>query len=110
MILSGSTSEITRNVYRYYDRTINTVIQQERENANKTIAHVAVEAGLSVASVSHYLLETVLKQDKTYYITSDPNLPEIIQRGQANDYFARFTQLKRLVKGRACMSGKSSHS
>lgn len=105
MILSGSTSEITRNVYRYYDRTINTVIQQERENANKTIAHVAVEAGLSVASVSHYLLETVLKQDKTYYITSDPNLPEIIQRGQANDYFARFTQLKRLVKGESVHVG-----
>ena len=104
MILSGSTSEITRNVYRYYDRTINTVIQQERENANKTIAHVAVEAGLSVASVSHYLLETVLKQDKPITSPLTQTFPKS-SKGQANDYFARFTQLKRLVKGESVHVG-----
>jgi hypothetical protein len=101
MILSGSTSEITKNVYRYYDRKTDKVIQQERENANKTIAHVAVEAGMSVASISHYLLEPVLTPENTYYITSDATLPEVAQRGpnSTNDHYARFTQLIRLVKG-----------
>lgn len=103
MILSGSTSEVTKNVYRYYDKATNKVIQQERENANKTIAHVAIEAGMSVASVAHYLLDPLLTGDGKYYITSDSSLPEIVQRGpeKASDFYARFTQMIRLVKKEA---------
>lgn len=103
MILSGSTSEITKNVYRYYNQKTNTVIQQVRENANPTIADVAVEAGLSVASVAHYLLEPVLSKGaaNTYYISADSSLPTVAARGAGfeNDHFARFEQLIRLVKG-----------
>ena len=48
MILSGSTSKITNNVYRYYDRENNIVVQQKRENKTKLISQVAVENDLSV--------------------------------------------------------------
>ncbi|MDD3999812.1 MAG: alkaline phosphatase family protein [Bacilli bacterium] len=103
MILTGSTSEVTKNVYRYYNKTLDKVIQQERENANPMISDVAVENGLSVASVSHYLLEPLLTQghENTYYIISDSTIPAVAARGEAysNDYFARFEQLIRLVKG-----------
>ncbi|MDD4166803.1 MAG: alkaline phosphatase family protein [Endomicrobiaceae bacterium] len=103
MILSGSTSAITKNVYRYYDSKTNTVIQQSRENANKTIADVAVESGMSVASVSHYLLEPLLTKNisGTYYIVPDNTLPSVEARGSSKygDGFSRFEQLIRLVKG-----------
>ncbi len=109
MILSGSTSSVTKNVYRYYNKNTDTVIQQARENANKTIADVAVEEGLSVASISHYLLEPVLTKGypNTYYITSDSSLPSVVARGplRTNDHFARFEQLIRLMKKEAVNVG-----
>lgn len=103
MILSGSTSAITKNVYRYYNQQQNIVIQQERENANKTIGDVAVEAGMSVVSISHYLLEPLLTKGlpNTYYIRPDNTLPSVVARGEAKygDGFSRFEQLIRLLKG-----------
>ena len=54
-ILSGGTSFVTGNVYRYYDRNLNKVIQQQRENKADTIVNVALNEGLSVMSFSHYL-------------------------------------------------------
>jgi predicted AlkP superfamily pyrophosphatase or phosphodiesterase len=68
MILSGSTSAVTKNIYRYYNKETDKVVQQRRENANKTIAHVAVEAGMRVASVSHYLLENLLNPRYSRYV------------------------------------------
>lgn len=109
MILSGSTSAITKNVYRYYNAKTNTVVQQERENANKTIADVAVEAGMSVGSVSHYLLEPLLTKGipNTYYIRPDNDLPLVKARGSAKngDGFARLEQLTRLVIGETVNTG-----
>lgn len=93
MILSGSTSAITGNVYRYYNKTTNAVVQQARENLNKTIGDVAVEANMSVASVSHYLLEPVLTKGvaDTYYITPSAEAGE--------GAIGRFDELIKLVKG-----------
>ncbi|MGI6769987.1 MAG: alkaline phosphatase family protein [Bacilli bacterium] len=109
MILSGSTSAVTKNVYRYYNIKTNTVVQQQRENANKTIADVAVEAGMSVASVSHYLLETLLSQGtpNTYYIRPDNSLPSVQARGSEkfSDGFARMEQLTRLLTGETVNTG-----
>jgi len=109
MILSGSTSAVTKNIYRYYNKETDKVVQQRRENANKTIAHVAVEAGMRVASVSHYLLENLLTQGipDTYYIKSDSTLPSVVARGSEkyNDGFARLEQLTRLLTGEKVNTG-----
>lgn len=103
-ILSGSTTAITHNVYRYWDRSNNIVIQQQRENAAPRITELAYDAGIKSASVAHYLAgEDGFSPTNmnALYINVDNTLPEVIARGSAKngDYFARFEQAIRLVKG-----------
>lgn len=103
MIISGATSIHTQNVYRYYDRDKNIVIQQQRENKAETIVTEALKNNLSLASVSFYLAE----KDLTYndptklHIVPDPTNPKVVARGpeKSSDYFSRFEQAIKLVKG-----------
>ncbi len=55
-ILSGGTSLITENVYRYYSKKGNTVIQQQRENAAEILPVVTVRNQLSTVSFAMYLV------------------------------------------------------
>ncbi|XMB73066.1 alkaline phosphatase family protein [Mycoplasmatota bacterium WC30] len=102
-ILSGGTSAITHNVYRYYNKSTNTVIQQLRDNDADTIVNVAVENGLSVVGVNHFLAEQYLtRNDPTaLYVTADPTNPEVVLRGEekSSDHFSRSEQLEKILKG-----------
>ena len=64
-ILSGATSAVTKNVYRYYSKVQDMVIQQERENSSKILPQLTVENGISTASVAHYLAEPYLSYSDT---------------------------------------------
>ncbi|WP_025724370.1 alkaline phosphatase family protein [Acholeplasma granularum] len=88
-IITGSTSAVTKNVYRYYDKTVNRVFQQTRENNNPTIVDVAVEAKLPVASVRFYLAENQLT-------STDPS-KIYITASSTEDHFV---QLANLVTGK----------
>lgn len=97
-ILSGATSKVTENVYRYYDKTTNLVIQQNRENASPTIITEAIDKGYSIIDVCHYLGEKDLTKDTIdkLYIEADSN---IVNTQGYSDYFARFSQLIKVVSG-----------
>lgn len=100
-IISGATSAVTKNVYRYYDKVQNTVIQQERENDSKILPQVTVENGISTVSVAHFLAESYLtNNDPTkMYITTDTTDPAVAGTPLAGSYLDRFNQLIKLVKG-----------
>lgn len=100
-VLSGATSAVTKNVYRYYSKSLNMVVQQERENASKILPQVTVENGISTVSVAHYLAEPYLNfsdQDKLY-ITTDSTDPAVAGTDLEGSYLDRFNQLIKLVKG-----------
>lgn len=92
MILSGSTSKITNNVYRYYDRNSNIVIQQKRENKTKLISEIAVEKNLRVLSIAHFLTEKDLTSNNVnkLYI-KNPGVEKY-------NYLERFNQLIKVIK------------
>lgn len=103
-ILTGSTTSITHNVYRYWNRATNIVIQQQRESDAPRITKLAVDAGIKSASVSHYLAGedgfTPTDLNKLY-INVDNTNPKVVARGsdRYGDYFARFEQAIKLIKG-----------
>lgn len=100
-ILSGATSAVTKNVYRYYSKSLDMVIQQERENSSKILPQVTVEKGISTASVAHYLAEPYLSFSDTskLYITTDSTDPAVAGTALEGSYLDRFNQLIKLVKG-----------
>ena len=100
-ILSGATTAVTKNVYRYYSRSQDMVIQQERENSSKILPQVTVENGISTASVAHYLAEPYLNFSDTskLYVTTDSTDPAVRDTGFEGSYLDRFNQLIKLVKG-----------
>jgi hypothetical protein len=55
-ILSGGTSLITENVYRYYSKKSDTVIQQQRENVADILPVVTVRNNISTVSFAMYLV------------------------------------------------------
>ncbi|WP_162146756.1 alkaline phosphatase family protein [Acholeplasma granularum] len=103
-ILTGSTSLITKNVYRYYDKETNRVIQQHRENNNPTIINQALEKNLSVVSIRHFLTE----KDLTYtnptklYVEAETDSNAVKNRGdlKSGDFFSRFESFDNLLRGR----------
>src|SRR5690554_1451261 len=103
-ILTGSTSLITKNVYRYYDKHKNCVIQQHRENANPTIIDQALKEALSVVSIRHFLTE----KDLTYteptklYVEADSDSDAVKERREvkSGDFFSRFESFNNLLRGR----------
>ena len=103
-ILSGTTSKDTHNVYRYYDRTRNVVVQQARENDAPRITSLVSQAGITSASVSHYLAgeDGYSATDVSkLYVNVDNTLPSVVARGTETygDHFARFEQAIKLIKG-----------
>ena len=100
-ILSGATSVVTKNVYRYYNKTTNMVVENGRSNASKILPQVTVENGISTASVAHFLAEPYLTYtDPTkMYITTDTTDSEVVGTGLEGSYLDRFNQLIKLVKG-----------
>lgn len=99
MIISGSTSAKTQNVYRYYDRVKNIVIQQARENEAETIYDKAVALNIPVATVRHFPAESVLSptNPQALYITEGT--------GVVADAEVRFEQAIKLVKGETVQNG-----
>ncbi len=106
MILTGATSKYTGNVYRYYDKAVNTVISQGRESFAPRLTKLTKDAGIPSASIAQYLagedlyLSSESSKD-SLYINVDNTNPKVVERGSARygDYFARFEQLIKLVKG-----------
>lgn len=97
MILTGSSSIVTGNVYRYFDRKNNVVVQQGRENKNKTIVDVALEKGLRVISIAHYLTQAKLTSQT--YIYPDNTSKAVLDRiDKQGDHFSRFEQLIKVIK------------
>jgi len=109
MIISSATTALTKNVYRYYDRDKNIVIQQARENEMETIVDRVVDANLPIASISFYLAEPQLSpvDPERLYIRPDSTNPKVVERGEkrGGDYFSRFEQLIKLVKGEPIKTG-----
>lgn len=91
MILSGSTSLITKNIYRYYDNNKNIVVQQRRENETKLFTDVAVSENKKVVSVAHFLTENHLTKDnyKKLYIKNN--------NYDNYNYEKRFNQLIKVI-------------
>lgn len=100
-IISGATSVVTENVYRYYDQSQNKVIQQQRENKADTIVNVALDNGLSVVSVNHFLAEQYLtiSNPRRLHVFADANNPAVVARGslKLNDHFSRSEQLEKVL-------------
>lgn len=99
MIISGATSSKTRNVYRFFNKNTNTVVQQQRENAAQTIYEAAVDAKMSVASVRHFPAEETLTSTKTnrLYVTEP--------FGTVADVTARFQQAIKMVRLESFLNG-----
>ena len=92
MIISGASSSKTGNVYRYYDKTLNLVIQQQRENNADTIYDSVIRNGVKAATIMHFPAESVftLTNKNALYIKT-PN-------GVVSNAMARFDQAIRLIK------------
>lgn len=102
MILSGATSAVTGNVYRYYDVVKNIVVQQKRENKAILLSGAAVKQGISCISVAHFLTEPDLTSNDTtkLYVRANNDIEVVKQRGELKfgDHFSRFEQLYKIIK------------
>lgn len=99
MIISGATSSVIENVYRYYDKINDVVIQQARENKADTIYHSAIRNNIQTATVRHFPAEGILSVsdlNKLYV-----NTPQ----GEVSNMSQRFNQAIKLVKGESFMNG-----
>ena len=92
MIISGASSSKTGNVYRYYDKTLNLVVQQGRENNADTIYDSVIRNNVKAATVQHFPAESVfsLTNKNAIYIKT-PN-------GVVSNAMARFDQAIKLIK------------
>lgn len=108
-ILSGGTSLLTGNIYRYYDKKTNQVIQQQRENNAPILSEITVGAGISTVSVHMYLSEPHLTSTdiNKLYVTADSSNPKVQARGSARsgDHFSRMEQVIKMIKGEPVMVG-----
>ena len=96
-LASGTTPRFTDNHYRYYDKKLNRVIQEQpaRKNEAETLAEAAVRQGGKVLSINQFafLTEgTVAGGQAKIYI----NAP-VGANGHA-DFTARFDEAIRLIK------------
>lgn len=93
MIISGASSNKTRNVYRYYDKTNNIVVQQGRENDADTLYDSVIRNKVKSATIHHFPAESVFSTTNTsaLYIKTP--------FGEVSNYNSRFDQAIKLVKG-----------
>jgi hypothetical protein len=99
MIISGTTNSGVENVYRYYDKTNDIVVQQARDNKAETIYQAAVRRNIPTATIRHFPAEDVLN---TY--TLDKLYVNVEQGKEANQK-ERFMQAIKLVKGEEFING-----
>ncbi len=93
MIISGASSNKTRNVYRYYDKRNNIVVQQARENAADTLYASVKRNGVNAATIHHFPAET------EFSISNKEALYIKTPFGEVSNYASRFDQAIKLVKG-----------
>ena len=101
MIISGASSSKTGNVYRYYDKTLNLVIQQARENNADTLYTSAIRNGVPSATIMHFPAESVFttsNMSALYVKTADT---------VTSDAMARFDQAIKLIKGESFTNGST---
>lgn len=93
MIISGATSSKTRNVYRYYDKRNDIVVQQSRENSADTLYDSVIRNNIPSATIHHFPAETVFSSSNmdALYIK--------IPFGEVSNYESRFNQAIKLIKG-----------
>ena len=99
MIISGASSSKTGNVYRYYDKTLNLVVQQARENSADTLYHSVIRNNVSAATIHHFPAESVFtltNKDALYIKTPD---------GVISNAMARFDQAIKLIKKETITNG-----
>lgn len=99
MIISGASSSKTGNVYRYYDKTLNLVVQQGRENNADTIYNSVIRNNVSAASVHHFPAESV------YSVTNQNALYIKTPNGVVSNAMARFDQAIKLIKKQTITNG-----
>lgn len=99
MIISGASSEKTENVYRYYDKVNDIVVQQQRENKADTIYHAGIRANKTMATVRHFPAEGLLNKNNLNRLYVDT------ETGTLADLNARFKQAEKLVLGEECING-----
>ena len=92
MIISGASSSKTGNVYRYYDKTLNLVIQQQRENNADTIYDSVIRNGVKAATIMHFPAESV------FTLTNKNALYIKTPSGVVSNAMARFDQAIKLIK------------
>ena len=99
MIISGASSNKTGNVYRYYDKTLNLVIQQQRENNADTIYDSVIRNGVKAATIMHFPAESVftLTNKNAQYIKTPS--------GVVSNAMARFDQAIKLIKKEQITNG-----
>ena len=99
MIISGASSSKTGNVYRYYDKTLNLVIQQARENNADTIYDSVIRNGVKAATIMHFPAESVftLTNKNAQYIKTPS--------GVVSNAMARFDQAIKLIKQEQITNG-----
>ena len=101
MIISGASSSKTGNVYRYYDKTLNLVVQQARENSADTLYTSAIRNGVPSATIMHFPAESVFttsNMSALYVKTADT---------VTSDAMARFDQAIKLIKGESFTNGST---
>ncbi|NLW55706.1 MAG: hypothetical protein GX050_03645 [Firmicutes bacterium] len=96
-IASGTTPRYTDNHYRYYDKKLNRVIQEQpaRKNEAETLAEAAVRQGVNVLSINQFALltrGTVSGEPVKIYI----NAP--VGANGYSDFAARFDEAIHLIK------------
>lgn len=92
MIISGASSSKTGNVYRYYDKTLNLVVQQGRENNADTIYDSLIRNNVTAATVHHFPAESV------FSLTNKNALYIKTPSGVVSNAMARFDQAIKLIK------------
>ena len=99
MIISGASSSKTGNVYRYYDKTLNLVIQQQRENNADTIYDSVIRNGVKAATIMHFPAESV------FTLTNKNALYIKTPSGVVSNAMARFDQAIKLIKQEQITNG-----
>ena len=93
MIISGASSSKTGNVYRYYDKTLNLVVQQARENNADTIYDSVIRNNVTAATIHHFPAESV------FSLTNKNALYIKTPSGVVSNAMARFDQAIKLIRG-----------
>ncbi len=89
-IVTGAYSNVTKNVYKYFDRGKNEVVLCKRSNEGQTIGEVLAEENICFASIQQFTLEgRGADRNNTRHLYIQPE----------GDYSKRFEEAKAILKG-----------